>query len=189
MEYHNRRFNETCRVLFGLNRKFDLNLQIRIPAKISNQRYKYRILFDGQLFETHIEKYTPRPIGSLQVVHFDDIEYTFKTTKRDKLDEAYGLRKNCDDVIIVRNGLVTDTFASNILLYNDENWITPSSPLLRGVQRSYLIDSKQVIEKEVSVDDLGKYSHIKLINALIPFERADKLDVRDSVFFDTSYSL
>ena len=181
LEYHNRRFNEACKLLFNLEEKFDLSNYIRLPADITANRYKYRILFDGQKFTTEIHPYTQKRIKTLNIVRMDDIEYPFKTTNRDKLDAAFSMRKDCDDIIIIKNQLVTDAYFSNILLFNGNEWVTPASPLLKGTQRAFLIDRNQVVEKDVSEEEIHKYIHIKLVNAMIPFERADTISVHNNV--------
>ena len=182
MEYHNRRFNNACRDLFNMAANFDLNRYIKFDPGITNERYKYRILFDGDTFETHIQRYIQRKTKTLRLVKVDDIEYPYKTTDRQKLDEAFGWRNYCDDVIIVRKGMITDAYFSNILLFDGKNWITPAKPLLKGVQRAFLLDKKRIIEKDVSIDEIYNYKYIKLINAMIPFEKADVVDVPKDVF-------
>ncbi len=182
LEYHNRRFNEACRKLFSMDANFDLNHCIKLPADISNERYKYRILFDGKNFITEIKKYTQKSIQSLNMIIRDDIEYSYKTTDRDKLDEAFGMRKHCDDIIIIKNGLVTDAYFSNILLFNGSKWITPATPLLKGTQRAFLLDNQQVVEKDVAMEEIYEYTHIKLVNAMIPFEKADVINVQNNVW-------
>lgn len=182
MSYHNRRFNNACKILYNLDKTFDLNDYIFLPANLSKERHKFRILFDGHAFETRCQKYHQRKIESVNIVTFDKIAYPFKTTERYMLEKAYNQRNKCDDVLIVKNGLITDGFVSNILLYDGGKWVTPANPLLKGVQREYLIDSQSVIEKDVSIDDIYGYTYIKLINAMVPFERAEVIDIRKGVF-------
>lgn len=181
VEYHNRRFNEACKTLFGIDGQFDLNHYIHLPHGISRGRYKYRILFDGLNFQTEIQRYEQRKINSLQVVRLNQIDYAYKTTNRQKLEEAFKLRGGCDDVVIVKNGMITDAFVSNILLFDGRQWITPSTPLLKGTQRAYLLDQKKIFEKKVPLDEIHEYTHIKLINAMIPEERADVIDVQENL--------
>ena len=47
--------------------------------------------------------------------------------------------------------------------------IDPSFPLLKGTQRQFLLDRKQIIETDISVENLSSYSRICLFNAMIPF--------------------
>ena len=182
LEYHNRRFNAACKMLYNLEGKFDLNHYIQLPPDISGERYKYRILFDGKKFKTEIHPYTQKRISTLRLVRMDDIEYPFKTTNRDKLDAAFSMRGHCDDVIILKNGWITDAYFSNILLFNGRDWVTPANPLLKGTQRAFLLDKEQVVEKDVSENEIQQYTHIKLVNAMVPFDRADLINVRNDVW-------
>ncbi|WP_309546477.1 aminotransferase class IV [Hoylesella marshii] len=73
----------------------------------------------------------------------------------------------CDDVLIVRNGLLTDTSYTNIALYDGYQWFTPATPLLEGTMRASLLDSGMLIEKDILLSDLPHYQYIALFNAMI----------------------
>lgn len=43
---------------------------------------------------------------------------------RTQLDELFSKRENCDEVIILKNGIVTDTSIANIAIFYENTWIT-----------------------------------------------------------------
>ena len=71
--------------------------------------------------------------------------------------------------MIVKNNLLTDTSTCNIALFNGQDWYTPERPLLKGVQRQYLLSKGLIKTKDIYISDLIKYNRIRLFNALIAF--------------------
>ena len=67
----------------------------------------------------------------------------------------------------IKNGLVTDTSFSNVLLYNGIDYFTPKTPLLVGTKRSLLLSQGLIKEKDIDVAQLSDYQHIILINAMM----------------------
>jgi 4-amino-4-deoxychorismate lyase len=100
----------------------------------------------------------------------DDIDYRFKYADRRRLQSLFARRGDCDDVLIVRNGLLTDTSYCNIVLYDGQDWWTPDTPLLPGTARQRLLDEGLIRERRIRVEDLPRFEHIRLINAMLPWE-------------------
>lgn len=63
---------------------------------------------------------------------------------------------DCDEIIIIKNGLVTGTSFTNIAIYKDGKWITPKHPLLLGTKRAALLEKGIIQEADITVDDLMK---------------------------------
>ena len=182
VELHNRRLNKAIAEIWGKKREIDLVKIIDIPPDISGERYKCRVVFTPENISYSISPYTQRIIRSLRIVTDNSIDYTYKTSNRDKLNAAFEKRDTCDDIIIVKNGFIADSSASNILLFDGSDWITPDTPLLKGTQREYLLLNKKIIEQPVPVSALNQYHKIKLINAMIDFERAPEINIPDGIF-------
>lgn len=184
VEYHNTRFNNARRVMFGIiDDAIDLEKKISISENISDDRYKCRITTNGKTIDYDITEYHQRETKRLKVIYCNSINYSIKTDNRDQLNSLYNQKGNCDDIIIVKNGLVTDSWATNILLFNGNEWITPKTPLLKGTMREYLIAQKTIKEEEVTIEDLTKYKKIKLVNAMIDFSRAPEISVPTDISF------
>jgi 4-amino-4-deoxychorismate lyase len=97
----------------------------------------------------------------------DDFSYDFKFAKRDLLNN---LILDNQEVIIVKNGFLTDTTYANIALKQGEKWYTPSEPLLEGTKRDFLIENKLIFPKQLHINELHHFSHIKIFNAMMESE-------------------
>jgi len=80
------------------------------------------------------------------------------------------LRGNQDDVLIVRNNLLTDTSIANVALEKEGVWYTPRTPLLKGTKRALLLEQGVLTECDIPSDEISSYSHIALFNAMIDFQ-------------------
>ena len=141
LNYHQDRLNRSMEELFPTARKIDLAKEISIPENCKSGIFKIRVLYGQTIEKIEIEPYVFRSIESFKVVHHESIDYHLKYTDRQILQELFAKHGDCDDIIIVRNGLVTDSFAANLLFSDGEKWFTPESPLLKGTKRQLLIDS------------------------------------------------
>lgn len=110
-----------------------------------------------------------RTISSLQVVCDDTISYSYKSCDRSQLNALAAKKGDCDEIIIVKNNLITDTSFTNLAIFDGNNWLTPKHPLLHGTQRALLLDNGLIKEADITVDDLIKAKRIRLFNAMIDF--------------------
>ena len=98
--------------------------------------WKCRIAYGKAIEEITYVPYQRRKVSSLRLVTSDTIDYTYKSTNREELNSLYAQRETADDILVVRNGYLTDTSISNIALYDGITWFTPSWPLLMGIKRA-----------------------------------------------------
>lgn len=75
-----------------------------------------------------------------------------------------------DDVLIVKNGCITDTTFSNVALFDGTQWCTPDTYLLNGTCRQRLIQDGLLVEKRIGPKDLSDYKYIRPINAMLDLE-------------------
>lgn len=170
LPYHEARMNRARAALFGCTAPIDLSSQIRVPPLLGDSVYKCRILYKEQIEHIEFIPYQQKTIRSLQLVYSDTIDYDYKFENREMISALFTQRGKCDDILIVKNGHITDTSYSNITFFDGKQWITPSTPLLGGTQRQKLIDEKLIYEQKVLVGDLYKFISAKPINALLGFE-------------------
>ena len=170
LHYHQGRLNRSMDELFPTAEKIDLRQVISIPETYKSGVYKVRVLYGQTIDKIEIEPYEYRTIQSLKVVNHQSIDYHLKYTDREILQELYAQRANCDDIIIVKNGFVTDSFAGNLLFFDGKSWFTPATPLLKGTKRQLLLDQGIIFENEIREEDIKGYQQIGLINAMIDFE-------------------
>jgi 4-amino-4-deoxychorismate lyase len=183
IELHNQRLNRAVQRMFGIEKTIYLENIIEIPTDLTDYRYKCRVAVLPDSINVDIKPYIQREIKTLKVVHSNEIDYTYKSENREGLNAAFDKREGCDDIIIVKNNCVTDSWAANILLFNGNKWITPDTPLLKGVQREYLLSQKLIKEQRVLATDLFSFQKIRLINAMIDFDRAPEIIISENVFF------
>ena len=132
--------------------------------------YRCRFLYDETGYEIEYIPYTKRIVKTLAIVYDDAVTYSKKTTQRQVLEQLYATRGNCDDVLIIKEGCVTDTTIANVALYDGVQWYTPDTPLLQGTMRQKLLDEGFLKEKRITVDALRGFQKMALMNAMIDFD-------------------
>lgn len=182
LEYHQSRMNRSMNELFSGAEKLDIAKAITIPENCKSGVYKVRVVYGSEVEKIEIEPYIFRTIQSLKVVHHESIDYHLKYTDRQILQELFAQRGFCDDIIIIKNGLVTDSFAANLLFFDGETWFTPTTPLLCGTKRQSLLDSGIISEKEIREEDIRSYQKAGLINAMIDFDEMPVIAVEKISF-------
>lgn len=129
---------------------------------------KARVVYgETGIVEVGYAPYTLRPVHSLALIPSDTIDYTYKSTDREALNSLFAQRGNCDDILIVKQGLLTDTSIANIALGDGSRWYTPKAPLLKGTKRAELLDKGIIQEQVLRREDLSLFSTIRLFNAMI----------------------
>ncbi len=137
-------------------------------APLSDERIKARVVYDvNGVCETTFQTYKRREIQWLRMVEDNDISYTFKSTDRHELDHLLALRDGCDEVLIVKNGLITDTSFTNVAFFDGHKWLTPAQPLLNGTMRRWLLQRGQLTEAQITPASLASFQRIMLFNAMI----------------------
>lgn len=167
LPYHNQRMNET-RAHLGLSDGLDLEAVIG-DVSIYQQRTRCRIVYDTEIRRVEFFPYQIRSVKTLRLVEDNQVDYGCKYADRSALNRCFAQRGACDDVLIVQNGDVTDTTIANVAFWNGETWFTPSTPLLKGTMRASLLDSHQIQEAKIRVEDLSHFSRLRLFNAMISF--------------------
>lgn len=172
IEWHQRRVNRTFAHFFKDNSPLKLNAILKDLPLTGNHRV--RIIYDNTSYSVECFQIQPRTFRTLKVIHAD-IDYDFKYADRSELQTLLEQKEDSDEILIIKNGWVTDTSISNILLFDGEEWITPSTFLLEGTTRARLIQEGKIRVRPVRIEDLKDYKKIRLINALMNFE--DKIDI------------
>ncbi len=169
-EFHQTRFEKAQKEYFGISPKTKLTEEIIIPEFAKNGLFRCRVTYSEQIEMIEFFPYQFRKINSLKLVEDNTIDYRYKYTDREKLNRLFEKRGNCDDIIIVKNGCITDSFVANLVFFDGEKWITPNTPLLPGTQRAKLLQEEMIFENRITNQDLYKYKKVGLINALNNFE-------------------
>ncbi|WP_329905292.1 aminotransferase class IV [Porphyromonas pogonae] len=147
------------------------NLLEICPNDIEGDNIKCKITYHEKgISDISFTKYVKRKIDTLRIVVDNEIHYSLKSADRAELEKITHILNENEEAIIVRNGLLTDTTYSNLIIEIAGKLITPSRPLLEGVQRQHLISTGQIVCKDLTVDDLKIADRIFLINAMMPLE-------------------
>ncbi len=163
LEYHQRRVALHSHVI--LTERVE---QLDTP---SEGVHKLRISYNQHCFgDIRITPYTPTEIKTLKLIECNEIEYSTKYNDRTAINLLYDLREEADDILIVKNGWITDSSFCNILLFNGSQWITPKSCLLRGSCRERLLEEGIIEQRDVSIDNLKNYISFMLVNAMMDFD-------------------
>lgn len=179
LKLHQQRVNETSKT-FSFNKTLDIS-SLALSKINDDDIYKFRVLYSENDYSVEITRYKQREIKSLKLVYDNDIVYDYKFENRDALSDLFEKRGDSSDILIVKNGFITDSSYSNIVLFDGEDYLTPSTFLLNGTMRQRLLDEKRIKEREIKVEDLKNYKRIFLINALNSLE--DNLSVEVSSIY------
>jgi 4-amino-4-deoxychorismate lyase len=182
LRFHQERMDRTRKELFGLKEGCDLAEHFTAFSLPGSGLWKSRVTYGAMIENTEFELYMKKSIQSLQIVVADDFSYDHKYANREGIQQLYSLRKQADDILIIKNQLLTDTSYCNIALWNGQNWITPLHPLLKGVRRESLIRSGKIQSGDISINDLKNFYFVKLFNAMVSFEEAEEIST-SSIFF------
>lgn len=165
---HEQRLNLSRRKLFGSTGGISLARHIRIPDDCRSGAYRCRVIYEESIISTEFMPYLPASVRTIKIVTADDIDYSLKYLDRTCLTGLID-RNAADDVLIVKNGRVTDTSYSNIVFTDGRQWLTPDTPLLRGTMREKLLLEGTIKEERITADDLNRFTHFRLINAMLEF--------------------
>lgn len=166
LKYHQERMDRTRKEFLGLDESLELLKEIYIPNSLTNELYKCRVVYSSIIHKIEFVLYEKRKVNTLQVVRDDEIDYTFKFENRERLTQLKNSVKE-DDIVIVKKGMVTDAFSSNIVFSDGVKYFTPSTPLLAGTKRAKLLEEKIIFEEEIREADIQKFKSAYLINAML----------------------
>jgi len=173
LTYHNARLNDTIKQNFNIKSRLDLANFIDIE---DDKELRCKVIYDRSIKEILYYPIKKRIFKKFKLID-SDIVYDFKYLDRSKLDNLYKQKEDCDDIIIIKNDLLTDTTIANIAYFDGKDWITPKTPLLKGSMRAYMLKNKLLLEKDVKIEDIKKAKKIALINAIIGFHEIDDFEL------------
>lgn len=172
IELHARRMYKTAGIKMPV---------ITVPPEFSKDIVKCRILYDN----TKVDKitfahYSLPVIKTLTVVETDEgVDYSYKYADRTAIDDLYSRRANSDDILIAINGNISDTSFCNLVFQNAKGLFTPDTPLLAGTKRQMLIENNTITPRRITLEDIGLYDKVRLINAMIELEDDISIEIEE----------
>jgi 4-amino-4-deoxychorismate lyase len=168
--------------LFNCSDKINIGDFVHIPLQMLTEKVKCRVIYSIDIKSVEYEKYNIKPANSLKLIYNNEINYHYKYLDRSALQSLLGLKENADDILIVKNDLITDTIYANIIFRKERKWFTPSQPLLPGTRRESYIRSGTIFPLEIHPEDLAGFEEAKIINAMISIEESVPISI-DKIYF------
>ena len=165
-QWHEDRFQKAYQQSFGHLNPFDLLEGLSIPVKFNRGKVKLRIRYNNKHRDFHFEHYQIKEIQSLRLVYTEELNYSHKYSRRENLESLFALRGDCDEVLIIKKGRITDSSYSNVVFFDSQDWWTPKDPLLEGTCRARLLNQGIIKQSLLKVRDLKNFVGLKLINAM-----------------------
>lgn len=165
LAYHQKRCDNTL-TFYKQSTQIDLASSLHPPKE---GLYRCRVLYRSHIESIEYIPYTAKEINTLILLP-SQIEYNHKYAQRDVLDQILSEYSDYDDVILCKEGYLTDTSIANIAFYDGKQWFTPEKPLLKGTMRQKLLDEGFLQEASISEQSLHYYTHVALMNAMLGFK-------------------
>lgn len=169
LKLHQERVNKAFEAFYSKEKPISVFETLNEYAMPGEGTYKCRIVYDSDVLSVNFAPYIRREIRTLKLVETELESSAYKLEERTGFNAAFAQRDDCDDVLLVRNGLLTDSSYSNIALFDGTDWFTPRIPLVYGVNRAELLAEGKLIQKDITVTNLKNYRQIALFNAMIEF--------------------
>lgn len=174
LDLHQNRMNDSIEKLFKIKPQFSLNKILKTTDYPSQGLYKCRLVYKNTIEEIKFTPYKKKEISDVKLVENKHCTYSHKYLDRSFFIDLIEEYPDYNEFIITKNGSITDATYANVIFWNGEEWHTSNTPLLKGVQRAYLLSNGKILEKPITINELNKYSKFALINAMMDME--DKIE-------------
>jgi 4-amino-4-deoxychorismate lyase len=187
--WHNARLNRTRLELFGQSDAWDIGAIFdawyeqhgtAVTEPEDPTWYcRCRILYAENGIDTiEIVAAKRRKVDTLQLVEDNQIEYAYKWANRLALENlSKGIA--ADDILIVKNGLLTDTTYANIVFSDGHHWFTPATPLLQGTKRAQLLAQNRIKTAVLRVPDLHNFKEARLLNTTTDLHNSPSIAIEN----------
>jgi 4-amino-4-deoxychorismate lyase len=165
--WHNHCLNQARIDLLEKYAPIHLEQEIIVPQAFSKGKWKCKVTYTEKIEEITFSSYQIPTIRSMMLVNGDYLEYAYKFEDRSQLVELYQLREKADDIIITKNGLITDSYFGNLVFDDGTRYLTPNRPLLRGTKRSSLIAQQLIQTAIIRPNDIRFFKRVHIINTMI----------------------
>ncbi|HRS19253.1 MAG TPA: aminotransferase class IV, partial [Bacteroidales bacterium] len=98
---------------------------------------------------------------------------------REIFQKLLNQKNNADEILITKQGYITDTSYTNIIFFDGREWFTPQTYLLPGTQRAYLLEQKLIREKPIHINTIHTFSKARLINCFLNLEVGNDIPIEN----------
>lgn len=176
---HEERMNRSRKHLFQDMEPLSLAPILKIPESLKNEKVRCRVTYGRGIENIEYEPYSLKLIRSLKLVWDDAIDYSHKYKNRDSLNILLEDRGSKDEILIVRNGLITDTSFTNIIFLQNGYWYTPAMPLLPGTRRAEYLLNRKIFPRNIRPEELKYYEEARLINAMRSMGDSNPIQIKN----------
>lgn len=169
LKYHQQRVDKAFQLFAPNAHVLDLEACLSSLTLPGQGVYKCRVIYGSIKHQVELIPYQLRPVQTLKLIETNIASTVYKPSERSEIEALFSLRGECDDVLLIKDGLLTDSSYCNIALYNGQEWISPRVPLVYGTQRAELIERQRIIEQDIPAESIQHYQQIRLFNAMIEF--------------------
>lgn len=181
IERHQQRYERSLQAFYGdksavvFPNVFQLAKHIHVPAELcSEPLIRCRIDYNAEQIQCRYFPYTRKNYRTFKPIVCDHIDYGLKYADRTLLNELLAQKGDCDEIIIIKNGYVTDCTIGNLIFRQGTQWFTPDTPLLEGTQRTKLLAQGRIKVRSILATDLHLFKEVRLINALNGLEETKR---------------
>jgi 4-amino-4-deoxychorismate lyase len=168
--------NRSRKELFGCTNEIILSGYLSIPDEFRDIKTKCRVTYSVEIENIEYERYADKKIKLLKMVFDDAIDYRYKFRNRESLENLRALRGTADEILIIKNGKITDTSFTNIVFLKEGEWFTPEFPLLKGTRREDYLRTNRIREKIIRPGELYQYEEARLINSMRSLEESEPIE-------------
>ncbi len=171
LEWHQRRVDATLKHFYPAALPEEIAIQLTEILSSCDIPcigiYRCRVVYDIHSVSVQFFPYESRSINTLRLIEAPvGYDYRYKYADRKVLNELFSQRNDADDILITREGWITDTAIANIAFRKDDRWYTPSIPLLAGTTWKRLVAAGVLIVRPIHQDEISRFDAFKIFNAM-----------------------
>jgi 4-amino-4-deoxychorismate lyase len=180
LSLHQQRVNRTFIELGAMGSVINLNELIYKHPDLPLQKngiLKCKVQYDlnGNSY-IKFEPYQIRKIRTISLQEIGQNDYHYKYTNRNWLQDLL-TKAGTDEIILTKNGYITDASYANLAFYNGDQWITPLVPLLKGTRRAQLIEEGILSTATIHKNQLSMFKYVKIINAMMLWDESPLVEI------------
>ena len=183
LERHQARLDASQKAVFGEEASPISLAQLLSESKakydFGKQVMKCRVVYGQKIERVEWIPYRKKNIKSLRCVYIEAHEELHKWEDRLFYQGLLAQKRDADEILIIRDGFITDISYANVALYDGEIWWTPETPLLKGTTLTRLLEEGVLVSKSIPVNELRQYQKIRIFNAMISWESALEVKMVD----------
>jgi 4-amino-4-deoxychorismate lyase len=166
--WHQARVDLTFRLCMSYAKPFSIEAVLEKQTDIpSSGKIKCTIEYGPDDHLVRWAMYEPKLIRTLKLVEIPNgFDYRFKYADRSMIDRLYAWRDDADDILMTRDGWITDTSYANIAFLKNDRWYTPAQPLLAGTTWKRLIAAGILIPRPIHRDEFDSFESWRVFNAM-----------------------